>query len=87
MRQFDPADFSLLIIDEAHHAGAGKPVDVIEELEEAERRKAQEAARRSQLRVHAKYSTAKINPFDVLHIEPWRERAWGIPERLRGSIT
>ncbi|MCL5281898.1 MAG: DEAD/DEAH box helicase family protein [Planctomycetes bacterium] len=67
---------------ERKSADAGKPVDVIEELEEAERqieeerRKAEEAARRSHLRVRAKYSTAKVNPFDVLHIEPCREPAW-----------
>jgi len=58
------------------------PVDVIDELQlaewqiERENREAAEAKRRKHLKLRAKYSTAKINPFDVYHIEPWRERAW-----------
>jgi superfamily II DNA or RNA helicase len=61
---------------------AGKPVDVAEALEKAERQvallKQQEAERkrRKQLTFKAKYSTAKVNPFTVLDMTPWRERAW-----------
>jgi type I site-specific restriction endonuclease len=60
----------------------GLPVDVIDELQiaewqiEKEEREAAEAARRKHLKLRAKYSTAKINPFDIYGIEPWRERAW-----------
>ncbi|HUW21032.1 MAG TPA: DEAD/DEAH box helicase [Sedimentisphaerales bacterium] len=58
------------------------PVDVFDELQlaeweiEREKREAIEAAHRKHLKLQAKYSTAKVNPFDVYGIEPWRERAW-----------
>jgi hypothetical protein len=61
---------------------SGKPVDVIEELDFAEeqlareKRAALEAAQRKHLKVRAQFSTAKVNPFDVYDIQPWRERAW-----------
>ncbi len=63
-------------------AESGKPVDVISELEKAEqellrrRREEEEAAVRSVVMIRAKYSTAKVNPFNVLDIMPHRERAW-----------
>jgi stalled ribosome alternative rescue factor ArfA len=58
------------------------PVDVLDELElveqqiEKEKREAAEVERRKHLKIRAKYSTAKINPFNVYGIEPWRERVW-----------
>lgn len=67
---------------EKKSADNGMPVDVIDELElaelqlEMERREAAEAERRSTVKFRAKFSTAKVNPFDVFSIQPWRERAW-----------
>jgi len=63
-------------------AETGKPVDVISELEEAERQIAKdarargEAAGREKLLLRSQYSTAKVNPFDVLDVDPHRERPW-----------
>lgn len=60
----------------------GKPADVASMLEQAEReiarrhKMAAEAAARAKLRARAKYSTATINPFNVLDITPAHERAW-----------
>lgn len=57
-------------------------VDMISELAEAEqeikerRRKEDEYNRRRKVVGRAKFSTAKINPFDVLDVTPFRERAW-----------
>ena len=76
------------IVERARHnaekksADSGMPVDVLDELElaeqelEREKQAAAEAARRQRLTIRARYSTAKVNPFDVFGIEPWRERAW-----------
>jgi superfamily II DNA or RNA helicase len=44
--------------------------------EEREKRRLAEEARRARLTVKAKYSTQKIDPFDVLHIEPVKLRGW-----------
>jgi len=58
------------------------PVDVIDELElaeqqlERERCEEIEAGRRQNLKVRAQFSTAKVNPFNIYNIQPWRERAW-----------
>ncbi len=58
------------------------PVDVLDELELAERelqrekQLAAEAARRSMLKINALYSTAAVNPFDRFGIAPCREPAW-----------
>lgn len=58
------------------------PVDVLDELELAERQLerekqlAAEAAQRSKLKINAIYSTAAVNPFDRFGIEPQREPAW-----------
>jgi superfamily II DNA or RNA helicase len=56
----------------------GVPVDVAQELDEAERQLLEEAerARRQGVTFRAKYSTAKVNPFDVLDLRPKREREW-----------
>jgi len=58
------------------------PVDVLDELELAERQierekqLAAEAARRNKLKVNAVFSTADVNPFDQFGIQPRRELAW-----------
>lgn len=60
----------------------GKPADMMNELRKAEaeirarRRREEEAEARKHLIARAKYSTAKVNPFDVLDVMPWRERPW-----------
>lgn len=59
-----------------------KPAEVLSELEKAEqqllaeKRKREEAATRANLKLKAKFSTAKVNPFDVLDVMPAREKAW-----------
>ncbi len=59
-------------------AAGGKPVDMAEELDRAERDIAEEAARarRAALRAKANYTVNTIDPFDVLAVTPRRERAW-----------
>lgn len=58
------------------------PTDVLDELElaekqiEAEQREERERAARERIRAKVKYSTAKVNPFDVLDVNPWREKGW-----------
>ena len=58
------------------------PTDVVTELQKAEREIAKrrqmedEATSRDHLKLRAKYSTAKINPFNVLDIDPKREAPW-----------
>lgn len=77
-------DYSDAIVERAKKNAekAGKPLDVMGELAKAEQEIAKERSRRDEasvrerLKVLAQYSTAKINPFDVLDVEPWRERAW-----------
>ena len=56
----------------------GLPADAAEELDRAEREIAEEAerARRKNLRARANYSTTQVDPFDVLQVQPWRERGW-----------
>ncbi len=67
---------------EKRTGGGGEPVDVLDELEEAERelklerQRLAEEASRQRLTIRAKYSTAAVNPFDIFDLEPWRERAW-----------
>lgn len=64
-----------------------KPVDVATELQKAEReiakrhQMAEDAISRDHLLLRAKYSTAKINPFNVLDIDPKKEKPWhkGMP--------
>jgi len=51
---------------------------------EAEKRRADEAARRANLQAKVKYSTREFNPFDVLHIKN-REDEWG--DRFGGAIA
>lgn len=61
---------------------AGTPTDVLAGLEEAEKeleqqRKARaEQEKRQRLRGRASYSTSTVDPFDVLDIQPARERGW-----------
>lgn len=59
-----------------------KPVDIVTELQKAEReiehrrKMADEAIARDHLLLRAKYSTAKVNPFNVLDIDPRKEKTW-----------
>jgi superfamily II DNA or RNA helicase len=59
-----------------------KPVDIVTELQKAEReiakrhRQREDAVARDHLKLRAKYSTAKVNPFNVLDIDPRKEKAW-----------
>lgn len=61
---------------------SGKPADIVSELAKAEReiekrrRMREEAARRLKIRVASRYSTSKVNPFDILDIVPCREPGW-----------
>lgn len=61
---------------------AGKPVDVAAALEQAKRelheRREREKERRRQVIGTATYSTKQVDPFDVLDIDPWRERGWDV---------
>ena len=67
---------------EADSNESKKPVDIVSELQKAEREIAkrrldrEDAISRDHLLLRAKYSTAKINPFNVLDIDPTREKAW-----------
>lgn len=77
-------DFDDAVVELAKRkaAEAGRPVDMVSELERAEReiakarRQQAERAEREKLVVGARYTTAKINPFDVLEIMPQREHGW-----------
>jgi superfamily II DNA or RNA helicase len=61
---------------------SGKTGDVMTELAKAEQEikkeysRKNDAASRERIRIHAQYSTAKVNPFDVLDVDPRREVAW-----------
>lgn len=59
---------------------AGKPVNVSEAIEEAQReakeRAEAEAATRARLTLKATYKTRSVNPFDVLEIDPTVSRGW-----------
>jgi type I site-specific restriction endonuclease len=63
-------------------AATGKPADVATELQQAEhemaRNKAmrEEAVFRDKVLLRAKYSTAKMNPFDILDTNPIRVQTW-----------
>ncbi len=56
----------------------GAAVDMGEALVDAERElaEARERARRAAIRVRARYTTQVVDPFEVFHVEPWRERGW-----------
>ncbi|MBM4020213.1 MAG: helicase, partial [Planctomycetes bacterium] len=56
----------------------GAAVDMAEALADAEKELAEERerARRAAIRAKARYSCQVVDPFDVFHIEPWRERGW-----------
>jgi superfamily II DNA or RNA helicase len=63
---------------------AGRAIDMLDALKaseaeihaERERLKAEEAARRSNVRVGAKYATRSSDPFSIFGLEPRRERGW-----------
>ena len=56
------------------------PVDMTELLKEEERKskeeKSREAARRLKLTARAKFESRNVNPFDVFHLTPRKERGW-----------
>lgn len=62
----------------------GKPVRMSEALDEEEdlikqereKRRIEDEARRARLTVKAKYSTQKVDPFDVFQIQPVKPRGW-----------
>ena len=71
-----------------------KPVDICTELQKAEReiakrhREAEDAVARNHLLLRARYSTAKINPFNVLDIDPKKEANWHIGRKpTRGQAA
>ena len=78
---------------------AGKPVRMSEVLDEEEelikqereRRRLDEEARRARLTARAKYTTQKVDPFDVLQIQPVKPRGWDtgrtLSERQRGFLA
>jgi superfamily II DNA or RNA helicase len=60
---------------------AGGPVKMAEALDEAEaelheQKRLAEAARRAKLVATARFTTQSVDPFDVLHLEPVKERGW-----------
>lgn len=57
---------------------AGGPVDMKETLEEAQRELAEEReiAQRAKLRIKSLYSKRSVDPFAVLHVEPYQEKGW-----------
>jgi len=63
-------------------AETGKPTDVATELQKAEReiahrrKMADEAEARNAYKLRAKYSTAKVNPFEVCDVDPRKELPW-----------
>ena len=77
---------------------AGKPVRMSEALEEEEelikaereKRRLEEEARKARLVARVKYTTQRIDPFDVLQIKPVKPRGWDIgkvlTEKQRGFL-
>ncbi len=63
-------------------AREGKPADIASELQQAEREMAKRASMREdavwrdKVLLRAKFSSAKINPFNVLDVNPVRELPW-----------
>ena len=63
-------------------AETGESVNIEDELDIAQKQLLREASeeeekkRRENIKLRAKYSTGKINPFAVYDIQPWREREW-----------
>lgn len=74
---------------------AGKPVDMARELSAAEmalRSRAEaEAARRAQVTARAEYSARRVDPFNVLDIQPRPERGWdrgrALSEKQRAMLS
>ena len=72
-------------------AKSGKPVNMTEALAEAEKDLQQqreaarlaEAARRTQVVAKARFSVQKVDPFDVLEIQPVKARGWD----TRGNVS
>jgi len=68
----------------------GCPVNMADELNQAqedirreiEERKMREAARKAHLIATADFSTRSIDPFDILQMQPVRERGWDAKKQL-----
>ncbi len=85
-----------IAVDKARKAG--KPVRMDELLDEAEQERIEkeeeakrlEAARRARLVAKSRYTVESVNPFDMFHIRPARERGWErgkeISPKMRGLI-
>jgi type I site-specific restriction endonuclease len=75
---------------------AGGPVNMTEALDEAEeelkeQKRLAETARRARLVATARFSTQAVDPFDVLHLEPVKQRGWdvgrGLTEKQRALLA
>ena len=75
---------------------AGGPVKMAEALDEAEeelaeQRRLAEAARRARLVATARFTTQAVEPFDVLHLDPVKQRGWDagrpITEKQRALLA
>jgi len=73
----------------ATESAAGAPVDMLDALAQAEREIAEqhERTRRAALRAKATYTARTVDPFDVMHLEPWRERGWDKARPLSPKMT
>lgn len=64
----------------------GKPVDMTDALDEEEKRiqeaRRLEAANRARIRIKASWNSKTVDPFDVLQIEPVKERGWDRGRKL-----
>ena len=74
-------------------AKSGKPVNMTEALAAAEKDLQQreaarlaEAAKRSQVVAKARFSVQKVDPFDVLEIQPVKARGWDSPGNVSSKL-
>lgn len=82
------------VIDRANQIAAdgdGKPVDVAESLEEAQRQideqKKRDAARRAALKIKANWTTSgPLNPFEMFGVTKYRERGWEKGKEISGKM-
>lgn len=82
---------------EVEEAGKnGIQLDMSETLADAEKtlremEERQERARRAALRAKASYRTTSVDPFDVLHVQPWKERGWDkgkpVSEKMKSLLA
>jgi superfamily II DNA or RNA helicase len=69
-----------------HAKQAGKPVCMVEVLDEAEKELEQkrlaEEARRARIVARAKWTATAVSPFDVLEVRPVKPRGWDLGKQL-----